>query len=282
MRDGHPSHLAASNGIGWTERLFEAASLSTGGAIAAVLEAYTTGSNAGSLSSGLHHARGDHGSGYCTFNGLAIASFRARAAGAARVMILDLDAHCGGGTESIIRGHDGIEQVDVSVVRYDTYLPTAQARQRMAGADDYLTVIEEELDGIRDPKSISVLLYNAGMDPHERSNGPAGITTVDVDNDGFYDLFIPDGVESKLFRNTGDGRFTDITAKVGLSGLDGVSVGVFADYDNDGRPDLFISRLRSYALYRNRGDGTFEDATQAAGLAFQLQQKRAQRNAAHF
>ena len=44
VRDGHPSHLAASNGIGWTERLFEAASLSTGGAIAAVLEAYTTGS----------------------------------------------------------------------------------------------------------------------------------------------------------------------------------------------------------------------------------------------
>ena len=43
--------------------------------------------------------------------------------------------------------------------------------------------------------------------------GPAGITTVDYDNDGFYDLFIPDGVESKLFRNRGDGTFEDVTAK---------------------------------------------------------------------
>src|SRR5713226_5475164 len=53
--------------------------------------------------------------------------------------------------------------------------------------------------------------------------GPAGITTVDYDNDGFYDLFIPDGVESKLFRNKGDGTFEDVTAKAGLAGLDGVS-----------------------------------------------------------
>jgi hypothetical protein len=97
--------------------------------------------------------------------------------------------------------------------------------------------------------------------------GPAGITTVDVDNDGFYDLFIPDGVESKLFRNTGDGRFTDITAKVGLSGLDGVSVGVFADYDNDGRKDLFVSRTyKPNQLFHQNADGTFTDVTKKAGI----------------
>ena len=72
--------------------------------------------------------------------------------------------------------------------------------------------------------------------------GPAGITTADYDNDGFYDLFIPDGVESKLFRNKGNGTFEDVTAKAGLSGLDGVSVALFADYDNDGYKDLFVSR----------------------------------------
>ncbi|MFZ9629543.1 MAG: hypothetical protein ACO3C1_09370 [Ilumatobacteraceae bacterium] len=175
--DGEPTHLASSNGIGWTERLFEATRMSTGGAIAATLEALTTGANAGSLSSGLHHARAGHGSGFCTFNGLAVASMRARLAGAARVLILDLDAHCGGGTASIIAGHDGIEQVDVSVVRFDTYVPTAQSRQRMAGADDYLEVVADELGAVRDPEGISVLLYNAGMDPHERSNGPTGITS---------------------------------------------------------------------------------------------------------
>src|SRR5205085_9266445 len=56
--------------------------------------------------------------------------------------------------------------------------------------------------------------------------GPAGITAVDYDNDGFYDLFIPDGVESRLFRNRGDGTFEDVTVRAGLDGLDGVNVGV--------------------------------------------------------
>ncbi len=51
--------------------------------------------------------------------------------------------------------------------------------------------------------------------------GPGGITAVDYDNDGFYDLFIPDGVESKLFRNRGDGTFEDVTAAGGLQGSTG-------------------------------------------------------------
>ncbi len=97
--------------------------------------------------------------------------------------------------------------------------------------------------------------------------GPAGITAVDYDNDGFYDLFIPDGVESKLFRNRGDGTFEDVTAKAGLSGLDGVSVGVFADYDNDGFKDLFVSRtFRPNQLFHNNGDGTFTDVTKKASI----------------
>ncbi len=97
--------------------------------------------------------------------------------------------------------------------------------------------------------------------------GPAGLSAVDYDNDGWYDLFIPDGVESKLFRNTGDGKFTDVTAKAGLSGLDGVSVGVFADYDNDGHKDLFVSRtFKPNQLFRNNGNGTFTDVTQKSGI----------------
>jgi hypothetical protein len=92
--------------------------------------------------------------------------------------------------------------------------------------------------------------------------GPGGITAADIDNDGFYDLFVPDGVESKLFRNTGDGRFEDITAAAGLSGLDGVSVGIFADYDNDGFKDFFVSRtFKPNQLFHNNGNGTFTDVT---------------------
>lgn len=98
--------------------------------------------------------------------------------------------------------------------------------------------------------------------------GPAGITAVDVDNDGFYDLFIPDGVESKLFRNLGDGRFEDITAKSGLGGQDGVGVAVFADYDNDGYKDVFLSRtFTPNKLFHNNHDGTFTDVTAKSGVA---------------
>jgi hypothetical protein len=97
--------------------------------------------------------------------------------------------------------------------------------------------------------------------------GPGGISAVDYDNDGLYDIFIPDGVESKLFRNRGDGTFEDVTARAGLAGLDGVSVALFADYDNDGYKDLFVSRtFRPNQLFHNNGDGTFTDVTQHAGI----------------
>ncbi len=97
--------------------------------------------------------------------------------------------------------------------------------------------------------------------------GPAGITAADYDNDGYYDLFIPDGVESRLFRNNHDGTFLDVTAKAGLSGLDGVSVALFADYDNDGYKDLFVSRtFKHNQLFHNNGDGTFTDVTSRSGI----------------
>jgi hypothetical protein len=92
--------------------------------------------------------------------------------------------------------------------------------------------------------------------------GPGGIAAVDYDDDGYYDLFIPDGVASKLFRNSRDGPFKDVTAKAGLSELDGVSIPAFADYDNDGYKDLFVSRtFRHNQLVHNNGDGTFTDVT---------------------
>jgi ASPIC and UnbV/FG-GAP-like repeat len=97
--------------------------------------------------------------------------------------------------------------------------------------------------------------------------GPGGISAVDYDNDGFYDLFIPDGVRSRLFHNRGDGTFEDVTAKAGLDGLDGVSVGVFADFDNDGFKDLFVSRtFKHNQLFHNNGDGTFTDVTAKSGI----------------
>jgi hypothetical protein len=97
--------------------------------------------------------------------------------------------------------------------------------------------------------------------------GPGGITAADYDNDGFYDLLIPDGVSSRLFRNRRDGTFEDVTEAAGLAGLDGVSVATFADYDNDGFKDLFVSRtFRPNQLFHNNGDGTFTDVTRESGI----------------
>jgi ASPIC and UnbV/FG-GAP-like repeat len=97
--------------------------------------------------------------------------------------------------------------------------------------------------------------------------GPGGISAVDYDNDGFYDLFIPDGVSSRLFRNRRDGTFEDVTEKAGLTGLDGVSVATFADYDNDGFKDLFVSRtFKPNQLFHNNGDGTFRDVSRESGI----------------
>ncbi|HMB51667.1 MAG TPA: VCBS repeat-containing protein, partial [Thermoanaerobaculia bacterium] len=98
--------------------------------------------------------------------------------------------------------------------------------------------------------------------------GPAGITAADYDGDGFHDLFIPDGADSRLYRNEGDGGFEDVTEAAGLAGLSGVSVALFADWDDDGDRDLFVSRtFEPNQLFENRGDGSFEDVTAGSGLA---------------
>ena len=154
---------------------------STGGVVAAVEAALSTRGCAGSLSSGLHHARHDRDSGYCTFNGLVIGARRAIDLGARRVLILDFDAHCGGGTASLIERlrHDGIigiEQVDVSVSTFDHYPSSAWAVCWIADGRNYLGTIDEALDLVLDPFSIDLVIYNAGMDAHESAGGASGIT----------------------------------------------------------------------------------------------------------
>ena len=177
LRSGSPSSLADSNGIGWDPHLLRAVASSTGGVIAAARDAVEHGRHAGSLSSGLHHARRGEGLGYCTVNGLAVAALDLRAAGVGRVLILDLDAHCGGGTADIVDGEAGIEQVDVSVIPFDRYDGVRNATLHIAGARDYLSTIESALGAIPQPSTIDIVLYNAGMDPHEHAGGIAGITT---------------------------------------------------------------------------------------------------------
>jgi hypothetical protein len=98
--------------------------------------------------------------------------------------------------------------------------------------------------------------------------GSAGVSVVDYNNDGWYDIFFCDGQHPRLYRNNGDGTFTDVTVQAGLPAeLCGCNVAIFADFNNDGYKDLFLGLGTGLnRLYRNNGDGTFTDVTEGAGL----------------
>ena len=87
--------------------------------------------------------------------------------GAGRVLILDLDAHCGGGTASLIANDERIWQLDVSVDRFDRYHASSHVRlELVTEAADYLRTIRRGLqDFVRDGVRFDLCLYNAGMDP---------------------------------------------------------------------------------------------------------------------
>ena len=107
-----------------------------------------------------------------------------------------------------------------------------------------------------EPKKFGIMKYGTG-----------GVSAVDYDNDGWYDVFFADGVHSRLYRNNGNGSFTDVTGTVGLpTTLIGATVAIFADFDNDGDKDLFLGRSTdSNLLYRNDG-GTFTDVSEHTEL----------------
>ena len=107
---------------------------------------------------------------------------------------------------------------------------------------------------------------------------PGGLAIFDYNGDGRPDIFFTNGANiatlkkdspkyrNRLFRNDGNGAFTDVTDAAGLAGT-GYDMGVaVADYDNDGHPDLFVAGLHHSTLYHNNGNGTFTDVTVKAGL----------------
>jgi enediyne biosynthesis protein E4 len=105
-----------------------------------------------------------------------------------------------------------------------------------------------------------------------------GVAVFDYNGDGRPDIFFANGAPlatgkksdpkywDRLYRNDGNGVFTDVTEKAGLKGT-GFDVGVaIGDYDNDGHPDIFVAGVHGNTLYHNNGDGTFTDITRKAGL----------------
>jgi enediyne biosynthesis protein E4 len=117
---------------------------------------------------------------------------------------------------------------------------------------------------------------------------PGGVALFDYNNDGLLDIFLVNGGRltdpmqlperfdrasprywNRLYRQSKDGSFTDVTEAAGLAnaGVGNYGMGVaVGDYDNDGYPDLYITSYGKNILYHNNGDGTFTDVTAQAGV----------------
>lgn len=167
VRTGEPWHLATSQGFRWCPAMYPAVMSSVGGMIAAVQSAIEDGVS-GSLSSGLHHARRGEGAGFCTFNGLVVAANAALEMGCSNVLILDLDAHGGGGTASLISGNVRISHLDLVVDPFDMHADSIDLSR--SSPLDYLTVLTASLEAL----SPDFVVYNAGMDVHSADCGPLG------------------------------------------------------------------------------------------------------------
>jgi hypothetical protein len=109
------------------------------------------------------------------------------------------------------------------------------------------------------------------------AKGGGGIAWIDYNNDDYPDLFFVNGStfedwrrgtspRARLYRNNGNGTFTDESPASGLDRT-GWGMGVCAaDYDNDGNPDLYVTYYGGNVLYRNLGGGKFSDVTKQAGV----------------
>lgn len=117
-----------------------------------------------------------------------------------------------------------------------------------------------------------------------------GVTIGDYDNDGDPDIYVSNYGKNVLYRNNGNGKFTNVTDDAGVGGALNSVEAVWFDYDNDGYLDLYVGNYLEYdldytyfyspdgfpgplsysgqpdVLYHNNGDGTFEDLTRDLGL----------------
>jgi hypothetical protein len=114
-----------------------------------------------------------------------------------------------------------------------------------------------------------VNFVDATTSPLGSADNNQGLAWGDYDNDGDTDLYISTwGGANKLYRNDGDGSFTDVTSGTPLGDASNGQGVAWGDYDNDGDLDLYLANHTGTAnkLFRNEGGGTFTDVTSTAGV----------------
>ncbi len=100
----------------------------------------------------------------------------------------------------------------------------------------------------------------------------SGAALFDFNNDGLLDIYLlqnggPNGAKNRLYQQTRDHRFKDVSAGSGLD-IAGYNMGVaIGDVNNDGLPDVLVTQYNGVKLFLNNGDGTFSDVTEESGLS---------------
>jgi hypothetical protein len=116
--------------------------------------------------------------------------------------------------------------------------------------------------------------HDAGPEPGDYFMPQAigsGAALFDFDGDNRLDIYLlqnggPKGAKNRLFQQTRDGQFQDVSAGSGLD-IAGWNMGVaVGDVNNDGKPDLLVTQFGGLKLFLNKGDGKFQDVTEQAGL----------------
>ncbi|WP_173425740.1 histone deacetylase [Aurantiacibacter marinus] len=154
-----------------TERIASRVRHTNGGTWLAAKLAMVHGFAANSAA-GSHHALHDTGAGYCVFNDLAVTANRLLAEGdARRVLIVDCDVHQGDGTASLMAGREDVFTLSFHA---EKNFPARKARSTLdvalpdgVGDYTYLEMLEQHLPGIMESFSPDIVLYQAGVDPHE-------------------------------------------------------------------------------------------------------------------
>lgn len=191
----------------------------------------------------------------------------------------------GDGTFSKVPGAAGLETAILNTATATTTLGTIVSFADYDN-DGYIDVV---MGGNGSPEALyhnnkgtfTEVTAAAGL---KNAGNVQGLAWGDYDNDGLLDLYISRGEQNgkgnlgnSLYRNNGDGTFTDVTVAAKVNDDTNTWAAVWGDYDNDGFLDLFVTRPgttvlgpgNANILYHNNGDGTFTDKAPAEGLALE-------------
>ena len=181
VKTGSPRMLAESQKFPWSESLYRSVLL-TNGAVLAAAGTALDGRISGALASGFHHAHADHGEGFCTFNGLVIASQSLRAQGRIhRAAVVDLDLHYGNGTASLCASRPWLDALSIYGNDYHANTPYRDVTvRRHADGSNHRSIalrptpndgqalqeaLHENLPWLLRSGRPDLILFQAGADP---------------------------------------------------------------------------------------------------------------------